>query len=203
MRRLLTGGRLRRRYLVVVAADAGQARALTTAIRGVGSLAALVDASVLYTGPAQRARRVVSLRLVAVWPAFERLDATGRTRVVTHELTHAALTGATSGRTPAWLAEGIALYVSGDRREAPGADLGALSGPDAIGRLSGPAQASAYAAASAAAFAIADRYGHRRLLALHESFNDPRLAGAPGPRLVDRALRRRLGITLAELEGLL
>ena len=117
-----------------------------------------------------------------VLPAFTALGPDGRRRLITHELTHAALTGATSGRTPAWLVEGVALYVSGDRRPAPpGADLGALSAPGAIARASGDAQAAAYATSSAAAFAIADRFGQRRLLKLYDAFNDPKLIGAPGP----------------------
>jgi len=200
MSELLTRGRLRRRYLVVVAAGAEQARALTVEIRGVETLAALSDASVIQRGPAQRTAQVVSVRLIVVWPPFSALDPVGRRRVVTHELTHAALTGSTSGRTPAWLTEGVALYVSGDRRPAsPGTDLGALSRPDAIARLTGEAQATAYHASSAAAYAIAERFGHQRLLELYEAFNDPKLRGRPGPRLVNRALRRELGITLDEL----
>jgi hypothetical protein len=200
MSELLTRGRLRRRYLVVVAAGSEQARALTVSIRGVETLSALADASVIQRGPAARTSQVVSLRLVVVWEPFATLDAEGRRRVVTHELTHAALTGSASGRTPAWLSEGIALYVSGDRRPAqPGADLAALSRPDAIARLAGTAQADAYNASSAAAFAIADRFGTDRLLELYEAFNDPRLRGKPGPRLVDRALKRELGITLADV----
>jgi hypothetical protein len=201
---LLTRGRLRRRYLVVVAAGSEQARALTVQIRGVETLAALSDASVIQRGSAARTTKVGSVRLVVVWPPFSALDPVGRRRVVTHELTHAALTGATSGRTPAWLVEGVALYVSGDRRAAPpGADLAALSRPDAIARLSGRAQATAYHAGSAAAYAIADRFGHERLLELYEAFNDPDLRGRAGPRLVDRALRRELGITLEELSSAL
>jgi hypothetical protein len=200
MSELLTRGRLRSRYLVVVAAGAEQARALTAEIRGVETLAALADASVIQTGAAARTDKVVSLRLVVVWGPFSTLDAEGRRRVVTHELTHAALTGATSGRIPAWLSEGVALYVSGDRRPAPpGADLAALSQPDAIARLSGEQQANAYGASSAAAFAIADRFGTDKLLDLYEAFNDPRLRGRPGPRLVNRALKRELGITLDDL----
>lgn len=200
-RGLLTSGRLRRRYLVVVAAGSEQARALTQEIRGLDTLAALSDAGVIQGGPAKRTTRVVSLRLVVVWPPFSQLDADGRRRVVTHELTHAALTKTTSGRTPAWLTEGVALHVSGDRRPAPpNADLAALSKPGSIARLTGEPQAAAYAASSAAAFAIADRFGTERLLALYDAFNDPKLTG---PRLVDRALRSELGVTLAELEGFL
>jgi hypothetical protein len=94
----------------------------------------------------------------------------------------------------------VALYVSGDRRLAPpGADLAALSQPDAIARLSGEAQANAYDASSAAAFAIADRFGTDKLLNLYEAFSDPELRGRAGPRLVNRALKRELGITLDDL----
>jgi hypothetical protein len=202
IRGVLARGRLRRRYLVVVAGDASQARALTTEIRGVETLAAISDAAINESGPERRTAGVLSLRLIVVLPAFTALDPDGRLRVITHELTHAALTGATSGRTPAWLVEGVALYVSGDRRPAPpGADLGALSAPDAIARATGDAQAAAYATSSAAAFAIADRFGARRLLKLYDAFNDPALVGKPGRRLVARAVRRELGVSLAEVEA--
>jgi HEAT repeat protein len=91
--------------------------------------------------------------------------------------------------------------VSGDRRPAPpGADLASLSRPDAIARLSGRAQSEAYDVSSAAAFAIAERFGTQRLLALYDAFNDRDLRGRPSPRLVNRALRRTLDLTLAELE---
>jgi hypothetical protein len=107
--------RLRRRYLVVVAGGPGAARALTARISGVGGLAAISDSEVQETGAARRVTEVSSQRLFVVWPPFSVLDAAGRRRVVTHELTHAALAGVTSGRTPAWLLEGVALYVSEDR----------------------------------------------------------------------------------------
>ena len=195
-------GRLRHRYLVIAASDPAHARALTSRIRGLESLAAISDATINERGPARAVSKVVSLRLLVVSSAFNGLTAEGRRRTIAHELTHAALAGSTSGRTPAWLVEGVAMYVSGDRRSAPpGANLAALSKPYAIARLTGQAQARAYAASSAAAFAIVDRFGARRLLALYDAFNDPSLAGRPGPRLVDRALRRELGIRLADLGG--
>ncbi len=193
--------RLRRRYLVVVAAGAKEGRALTRGIRGVSSLAALVDANLVQTGPALRTSRVEGLRLVVMKPSFESFDSYNRGLLVTHELTHAALARQTSGRVPGWLTEGIALYVSGDRRYSSGADLRALSRPDSIGRLTGAAQTSAYEAASTAAFTIADQHGERGLLRLYRSFNDPRLRGRPGPKLVDRAMRRELGMRLSELDA--
>jgi hypothetical protein len=202
MRSLLAHGRLRKRYLVVVAGTTAQGLALTSRIRGIATLAALSDASLLQSGPARRTTHVLSLRLLVMWPAFLELDTQGRQTLVTHELTHAALTGRTSGRTPAWLTEGVALFVSRDRRPAPpGANIAALSKPDAIMRLTGETQANAYHASSAAAYYIAERFGNKRLLNLYEAFGDHKLRGRPGPRLVNRALRRELGISLAELDA--
>ena len=59
---MLARSRLRRRYLVVVAGDAAQARALTTEIRGVETLAAISDAAINESGPE---RRTVGVRLAA------------------------------------------------------------------------------------------------------------------------------------------
>jgi hypothetical protein len=93
------------------------------------------------------------------------------------------------------------MYVSGDRRPAPPhADLAALSWPSSIARLAGGAQADAYDASSAAAFAIVERFGADRLLDLYDAFNDASLRGQPGPRLANRALRRELGIGLNDLK---
>lgn len=200
MRDLLVRGRLQRRYLVVVAADAPQARALTTEIEGVETLAAISDATVVQSGPEASVDRVVALRLLVVWQSYGLLGPEERAKVVTHELTHAVLAGSTSGRMPSWLGEGVPLYVSGDRRPVPaGADLAALSRPDAIARLAGTAQADAYATSSAAAFAIADRFGRRALLRLYDVFNEPSLRGRAGPRLTNRAVKRVLGISLGDV----
>ncbi|HEX5620803.1 MAG TPA: hypothetical protein VFX51_20445 [Solirubrobacteraceae bacterium] len=201
MRERLQLGKLRRRYLVIAAADPGQARALTSQIRGLASLAAISDATINERGPARAVSNVVALRLLVVYSAFAGLGAEGQRRTIAHELTHAALAGQTSGRTPSWLVEGVAMYVSGDRRVAPpGEDLGPLSRPAAIAKLTGDAQARAYAASSAAAFTIVDRFGAQKLLDLYDAFNDPDLRGAAGRRLTDRALQRELGIGLADLE---
>ena len=69
--------RLRRRYLVVVAAGTQAARSLTERIRGVESLAAISDTEVQEAGSARRVTAVVSQRLVVVWPPFSTLDADG------------------------------------------------------------------------------------------------------------------------------
>ncbi len=227
MGEVLRRPRLRRRYLVIVAGGASAARTLTERISGVGGLAAISDSEVRETGSAQRVTNVPSQRLFVVWPPFSALDADGRRRVVTHELTHAALAGVTSGRTPAWLLEGVALYVSEDRRAGEAAEhlagatsgalprpeasspasasrraltLAGLSRPDAIARLDGDAQAAAYAYASAAAFYIVDRYGRERYLALYDAFNDEGLPGRAGVAVTGAAVRRTLGISVTRLE---
>ena len=147
-----------------------------------------------------------------MWPEFAPLDADGRLRVVAHELTHAALASDTSGRTPAWLVEGVALYVSGDRRVDDAArrvalggtpralTLTGLSAPDAIGRLDGEGQSAAYSYSSAAAFYLTERYGRKRYFQLYDAFNAASLRGDPGPTLADHAIRRTLGIGLLRLE---
>lgn len=222
IRALLPGHPLRKRSLVVVAGDPVQALALTGSIRGVGGLAAVSDSQVIETGPARRVERVASQRLIVVWPRWSALPPAARERVVTHELTHAALADTTSGRTPAWMVEGVALYVSGDRRTADASrllrgdvagfsaaqasaahralSLDALAWPGAIGRLRGTGQAAAYAFSSAAAFRIAERYGRARLLRLYQAFNDEELRGRPGPAVADRAARRVLGTSTGALE---
>jgi hypothetical protein len=213
MKDVLPSARLRRRYLVVVAGDTHQARRMTAGIRGVASLAAISDTSLREEGAAERVTHVSSQRLLVVWPAFAPLGPDGRRRVVAHELTHASLAGVTSGRTPSWLVEGIAMYVSGDRRAQEAAayehsatiaggahGLAALSKPGAIARLGGERQAAAYAYSSAAVFHIAERYGRRRLFRLYDVFNQESLTGRPGAVLAGRAVQRTLGVSLAALD---
>jgi hypothetical protein len=220
----LPGVRVPDRLAVFVAASASQAQLLTRAIRGVESLAAIAEAIVRVRGPAQQVSQVAGQRLIVIWPDYARLDATDRQRVVAHELTHAATARRTSGRTPAWLVEGIALYASGDeradeagdllagrqlagvgepgRRAAVGAaSLTALARPDAIARRAGVAQAAAYAYASASVFAIAARFGRAGLLRLYDEFSDPALPGRPGPRLQASAIRRALHETQSALSA--
>jgi hypothetical protein len=210
LRAALPSSRLRRRYAVVVAASAARAVRLTRDIQGVETLAAITDSQVREAGRARRTTRVVSQRLLVVWPVWSRLGADERVRIVAHELTHAVLASSTSGRTPAWLIEGVALFASGDQRVAEAAAelnglrpprLAQLDAADSIARSSGARQGRVYALASAAAHYVAERYGQDDLLRLYESFNEPALPGAPGDAgLVDRALRRTLGISLRRLE---
>jgi hypothetical protein len=210
MGEVLARGRLRRRYLVVVAGDAGQARALTAEIRGIASLAAITDTEVRQEGPAEQVVEVASQRLLVIWPSFTSVGPEARNTVVAHELTHAAVARSTSGRTPAWLVEGLALYVSEDDRRPEAARLQAegtrvslrsLSDPDVIATLSGEEQNAAYSFASAAAYYVAERFGQSALLDLYDVFNEESLKGAKGdPRLTDRAARRILKLSLSRLD---
>jgi hypothetical protein len=212
MGEILAAGQLRKRYLVVIAGDAAQARRMTSGIRGVATLAAISDTAVREEGEAERVANVASQRLLIMWPEFAPLDPDGRLRVVAHELAHAALAGETSGRTPSWLVEGAALYVSGDRRveeaarrvalgqEPRALTLTGLSSPDAIARLGGEGQSAAYSYSSAAAFYLTERYGRRRFFRLYDAFNSESLPGQGGATLTDRAVRRVLGISLLRLE---
>jgi hypothetical protein len=199
LRGVLRRSRLRRRYLVVVARDGAHARRLTRRIAGVETLTALTDTQI---GAGQR---ISSQRLLIVQSTFGLTSAGDQQTVITHELTHAVLAPFATGRTPAWLIEGLALYVSGDDRRgelsfvgsAP--TLSALSTPAAIAQLTGDAQRAAYATSSAAAFVIAERYGRGALLDLYRAF------ARPGPRrgspaYSDRVLHRVLGTSLAELQ---
>jgi hypothetical protein len=142
----------RRRYLVVAVADAQAAHRVTRLIRGTESLAALTDAEVRDAGPARQVRDVVGLRMLVVLSNFAQQPYEDQVTVLAHELTHAVLTPRTSGRTPAWLTEGIAMYLSADRRVGQAAELVAgagdraqrraltltgLSRPDAISKSGG------------------------------------------------------------------
>jgi hypothetical protein len=206
----LPTGRLRRRSLVVVARDAAQLRRLTRGIRGVESLAAITDSAVQEEGSARRAAQVLSQRVLVSWPVYRALDPVTRKRILTHELTHAALAGVTSGRTPAWLVEGVALYASGDRRVAEAAaalnapappSLARLAAPDGIARASGARQSAAYAFASAAGHYLAERFGEDGLLDLYEVYNTEGLRGEAGDLgTTDRALRRAVGISRRAFE---
>ena len=208
-------GRTARRYPVFVADNFDDMAAMTPGIRDVGRLIAITDLSVRTSGPAQRVTEVVGARILIPWPSFRALDPATRERVLTHELAHAVLAPATSGRAPAWLQEGIALYVSGDRRTATAAAslpatagassrrssaLARLARPDAMAALAGRELSAAYALSSSTAHYIAATFGSDTLLDLLAAFGDESLEGGPGRSLTDRATRRVLGIGVRRLE---
>lgn len=215
IRRRLPGSRGGRRYPVFIAADFGDMEAMTRGIRDVGRLSAITDLTVRTAGPAERVTAVLGVRILIPWPSFASLGPEARERVLTHELTHAVLAPATSGRAPAWLQEGIALYLSGDRRTAvawqaltpaggalaaPATQLAFLARPDAMAALAGQDLSAAYALSSSTAYYIAATFGQRKLLDLLAVFGDESLRGRPGRSLTDRAIRRVLGFGLRRLE---
>jgi hypothetical protein len=141
--------------------------------------------------------------------------------VIAHELVHTALASRTSTRTPPWLTEGIAMYVSGDNRSG---DAGALisgrgvlkdqskqglatramsltrlSKPTALTNMSPVSLSFAYSYSSAAAFAIAEKHGRKALLRLLSAYNSEKLKGT-GSKLTDRAVRRALHMSLSSLK---
>ena len=141
--------------------------------------------------------------------------------VIAHELAHAALARQTTGRTPAWLVEGTAMYASGDQRAGQAGSLlsgaqlvdasqqtaarrtlslAALAQPDAMSGLAEVPRAVAYSYASAAAYAIAARLGGAGLLRLSRAFNDESIPGRPGRRLDDRVLRHTLHESLSNVQ---
>ena len=198
--------------LVIGARDARQTEALTGPIAD--GIVALANVVVTYgPRPALAVDRVLAQRMVVVGSRWSALPEAERASTLEHELIHTALDPDTSGRTPSWLSEGIALYLSGDDRRAearvraagagaaPAARLGDLSRPGSIFRLDASAQGAAYAASSAAAEAIVARDGVRGLLSLLDAFNDPAIPGRPGRATTDRVLKRTLGLSLAELEA--
>ncbi len=216
VRQRLPRSPLQRRYLVLIAGDARAARRLVPELPGVEGLSAVTDAALRVEGPAQRVSEVVSLRVIVPWSRFTQLSSATRQEVLTHELAHVALARRTSGRTPAWLQEGFALYVSRDDRRAlaaahlattgtaraarRGLSLSGLARPTSIAQLSHDQLSPAYAYSSAAAFYIADVYGERRLMTLLREFGNPEISGPAGSRLTDRVMRKVLRVSSRRFE---
>jgi hypothetical protein len=210
------------RMLVLVARDIADARALTQDVRSLDGLTAVAEAQVTQRGPARRVGWITGQRILVMWSAYGDRATAERQMVIAHELTHAALARRTSGRIPAWLVEGIAMYASGDQRSAnagallSGAQLkvageqGAadrvlslrrLARPKAMNRLAPIPLAVAYSYASAAAYAIVAKHGRAALLRLYDAFNDEQIRGHAGPRLDDRITRRVLHESLRAVEA--
>jgi hypothetical protein len=208
--------------LVLVTRGETDARALTHDVRSLGSLTAIAEAQVTMRGPARRVSWITGQRILVMWPAYGDRTSAERRMVMAHELTHAALARRTSGRIPAWLVEGIAMYASGDERSAnagallAGAQLKVagqqsaaerqlslrrLARPGAMNRLAPIPLAVAYSYASAAAFAIAQKHGRAALLRLYDAFDDEQIRGRAGPRLDDRVMRRVLHEPLRSVQA--
>jgi hypothetical protein len=119
MKVVLPARKLDRRYLVVIARNLEQGRALT----GDGGLEDLVALTDSFLSLSDTGDVVAQSRIIVLWPAFRGSAPPDRETTVTHELTHAALATRTGPLTPSWLVEGMAMYVSGDRRSDGGVPL--------------------------------------------------------------------------------
>ena len=210
IRRDLPARDLPRSVLVIGARDAGQAERLTGRIAN--GVVALANVSVKFgPAPALTVRRVLSQRMMVIDSRWSRLPEAERQATLVHEMTHTALDPDTSGRTPPWLVEGVAMYVSGDDRSeearlraaglAQSMKLRVLCRRNSIFKLNGQEQGAAYAASSGAAEAIVARGGTKALFRLFDAFNDSTIRGRTCARTTDRVLRRTLGMSLAELEA--
>lgn len=210
IRRDLPARDLPRSVLVIAARDAAQAERLSGRIAH--GVVALANVSVKFgPPPALEVERVLSQRMIVIASRWSTLPAVERQSTLVHEMTHTALDPDTSGRTPPWLVEGVAMYVSGDDRSeearlrAAGAAesmrLRSICRPRSIFRLSGRDQGAAYAASSGAAEAIVARRGSKGLFRLYDAFNDSTITGRTCAATIDRMLRRTLDMSLSELEA--
>jgi hypothetical protein len=213
MKRGLPGIKVPARLLVVVSRGNADTRALTRDVRALGTLTAIAEASIDETGPAKRVTSIAGQRMLVAWQSFGRQTHAGRRETVAHEMTHASLLPKTSGRMPVWLIEGMAMYVSGDKRYGDAGalltgaqlrdtslqakakrvlSLTALGKPTSLERLSATPLAFAYSYSAAAAYAIAAKHGRKGLLRLYEGFDSEKIKGRPGRRLMDRVMRKTL-----------
>jgi len=210
IRRDLPARDLPRSVLVIGARDAAQTGQLTGRIaRGV---IALANVAVQFGPlPALEVKRVLAQRMIVVDSRWSTLPASEREATLVHEMTHTALNPDTSGRTPPWLVEGVAMHVAGENRAeearlraagaGPAMKLRRLCKPNSIFRMSARDQGAAYAASSGAAEAIVERRGTKGLFRLYDAFNDSLLDGRTCAATTDKALRRTVGMSLAELEA--
>jgi hypothetical protein len=222
MKRGLPDAKPPARALVIVARSGKDAKALTKDLKTLRSLVAVAETKFNLDGPAERVTDLAGERIFVMWRSYGNRSATERQKVIAHELVHAALAKRTSGRTPPWLYEGLAMYASGDNRSG---DAGALisgrgvlrdgskqraaesamsltklSNPRAMHKMSPVSLSFAYSFSSAAAYAIAEKHGRKSLMRLLSAFNSEKVKGKGGRKLNDKVVRKVLKKSLKELE---
>ncbi|MCW2903536.1 MAG: hypothetical protein JWO67_5801 [Streptosporangiaceae bacterium] len=176
----VVGDRWPRRAVALLPDGQREAQRLVGGGQDLGRIAALATVSQdPQTGAAGEDRVVISPG------TFARLNALGRSVVLTHELTHVATGAARDGRTPMWLIEGLADYVgyknvhvsvrsaAGElRREVVRGRL-PRGLPDRTDFGSGSARLpQSYEAAWLACRMVAERYGEPTLLRLYRTAGD-------------------------------
>jgi hypothetical protein len=222
MKRGLPGVKAPKKVLVIVARTGTDTKALTKDIKTLKSLTAVAENQYSTKGPAKRIDQVWGQRVFVLWRSYGNRSAGERRMVIAHELVHAALAGRTSARTPPWLSEGIAMYVSGDDRSGDAGalisgrgvlkdpskqgaakramSLARLSSPRALDNMSPVSLSFAYSYSSAAAYAIAQKHGRKGLLKLLSAYNSEKVKGK-GSKLTDRAAKRALKMSLSSLKS--
>jgi hypothetical protein len=205
IRRDLPSRDLPEKVVVIAAGNDPQAEQIVGRIAG--GVLALANVRVAWgLPPGLPVRKVLAQRMVVLMSRWGSLPEDTRQQILVHEMTHTALNPDTSGRTPAWLVEGTAMYVagedlSGEASAGGGTSLRGISGPNSIFRMNASDQGPAYVASSAAAHAIVERKGTKGLFELYDRFNDEDIRGRPGAATTDRVLRRALGMSLREVES--
>jgi hypothetical protein len=220
MQRTLRGIKAPDRLLVIVARTGTDTKALTRNIHTLSAVIAVAEANQRFAGPSGKVSNVSGQRVFVLWRSYGHGNTKERRMVVAHELTHAALAWRTGARVPAWLVEGIAMYVSGDKRGGEAGailsgaqlrdsskqgsakhalSLGRLAKPNSMDHMNAVGVAFAYSYSSAAAFAIAEKHGRKGLLRLLSAYNSEKLKGR-GSKLTDRAVRRALHTSLSSLK---
>jgi hypothetical protein len=101
------------------------------------------------------------------------------------------------------LLSGAQLKDSSKQKPAEAAlSLTKLSQPDALHRMSSVPLSFAYSYASAAAFAIADKYGGAKtLLKLYAAYNSEKIRGRPGKKLTNKVFRKVLKKSVGQVES--
>ncbi len=221
MKRGLPGVTAPKKVLVIVARSGTDTKALTKDIKTLKSLTAVAENQYSTKGAAKKIDDVWGQRVFVLWSSYGNRSADERRRVVAHELVHTALASRTSARTPPWLTEGIAMYVSGDDRSGDAGalisgrgvlkdpskqgaakkamSLARLSKPRALENMSSVSLSFAYSYSAAAAYAIAEKHGRKGLLKLLSAYNSEKLKGS-GSKLSDRAAKRALKTSLSSLK---
>jgi hypothetical protein len=151
-------------------------------------------------------------RVVVNPGAFDRLEATGRRVVLTHELTHVAVRSSTTAPVPIWLSEGFADYVgylgvdlgpqavaaellARTRRGEGFAALPTDQDFDATRTTIGPAYSASWLAASL----VAERYGQDALVRLYRTAATT--AGDDPETALSEAFTSVLGVTHAQVSA--
>jgi hypothetical protein len=221
MKRGLPGVKAPKKVLVIVTRTSKDTKALTKDIKTLRSLTAVAENQYSTKGAAKRIDEIWGQRVFVLWRSYGNRSADERRMVIAHELVHTALASRTSARTPPWLSEGIAMYVSGDDRSGDAGalisgrgvlrdpskqgaakramSLARLSKPTALNNMSPVSLSFAYSYSSAAAYAIAEKHGRKGLLRLLSAYNSEKVKGK-GSKLTDRAVRRALKMSLPSLK---